>query len=286
MQLAYDEIQDSASQVRTSSVRSRASSSSRSTRMRQLEPLAKRKAVEAKFSALEKQQVLIERRYRLEQEELKIKQEQELLHAKSEIEEARSVEDVYTEALGSEIGKCSKTGSSSLRKTILNPKVEEWVPPVVRNTINKSDWVQTEVCENEHSNVYDDFVPHNTSGVYPQNKRSDDIITHMISAQDKQTSFLERMVLQQEQNSLALTLPTPTVPTFNGDPLQYTAFVRAFDALIETKTNNDSSRIYYLLQFTSGEVQDLMKSCLVMSPAEGYKEAIFCSSSMLSEHFE
>ena len=273
MQLAYDEIQDSASQVRTSSVRSRASSSSRSTRMRQLEALAKRKALEAKFSALEKQQVLIERRYRLEQEELKIKQEQELLHAKSEIEEARAVEDVYTEALGSEIGKCSKTGRSSLRKTILNPKVEELVPPVVCNTINKSDWVQTEVCEKEHSNVYDDFVPHNTSGVYPQNKRSDDIITHLISAQDKQTSFLERMVLQQEQNSLALTLPTPTVPTFNGDPLQYTAFVRAFDALIETKTNNDSSRIYYLVQFTSGEVQDLMKSCLVMSPAEGYKEA-------------
>ena len=82
------------------------------------------------------------------------------------------------------------------------------------------------------------------------------------------------MVLQQEQNSLALTLPIPTVPTFNGDPLQYTAFVRAFDALIETKTNNDSSRIYYLVQFTSGEVQDLMKSCLVMSPAEGYKEAM------------
>ena len=83
MQLAYDEIQDSASQVRTASVRSRASSSSRSTRMIQLEALAKRKALEATFSALEKQQVLIERKYRLEQqEELRIKQEQELLHAK------------------------------------------------------------------------------------------------------------------------------------------------------------------------------------------------------------
>ena len=76
------------------------------------------------------------------------------------------MEEVYTEALGSETGKYTTTRSSMLRNTTLNPKAEDWVPPVVCNPVNKGDFVPPEVREKEHSNIYDDFVPHNTSGVY------------------------------------------------------------------------------------------------------------------------
>ena len=60
---------------------------------------------------------------------------------------------------------------------------------------------------------------------------------------------------------------------FSGDPVDYSDFVRAFENLIETKTSSPSSRLYYLVQYTSGEVKELMQSCLSMKPEEGYKNA-------------
>ena len=49
--------------------------------------------------------------------------------------------------------------------------------------------------------------------------------------------------------------------------------MRAFECLIEARTDSSSSRLYYLVQYTRGEVQELMRSCLPTKPDEGYKEA-------------
>ena len=49
--------------------------------------------------------------------------------------------------------------------------------------------------------------------------------------------------------------------------------MRAFEHLVERKTLSPSSRLYYLVQHTSGSVQELMKSCLTMREQEGYVEA-------------
>ncbi len=72
---------------------------------------------------------------------------------------------------------------------------------------------------------------------------------------------------------MALTLPQPDVPVFDGDPTRYCDFVRAFENLIERKTNSPSARLYYLVQYTSGQVKELMSSCLSMQDARGYYEA-------------
>ena len=50
-------------------------------------------------------------------------------------------------------------------------------------------------------------------------------------------------------------------------------FIRAFEHIIESKTTNPSARLYYLIQHTTGCVQELMKSCLSMGESEGYAEA-------------
>lgn len=81
------------------------------------------------------------------------------------------------------------------------------------------------------------------------------------------------MLTQQRQSTLALTLPQPEVTTFDGNPLSYCSFVRAFESLIETKTTSNSARLYYLIQYTKGDVQELMQSCLMMNKDDGYKEA-------------
>ena len=43
--------------------------------------------------------------------------------------------------------------------------------------------------------------------------------------------------------------------------------------MIEAKTMSYSARMYYLVQYTAGDVQELMRSCLAMDPEEGYREA-------------
>ena len=53
-----------------------------------------------------------------------------------------------------------------------------------------------------------------------------------------------------------------------------TAVARRLEqALIERKTSSPSTRLYYLLQYTSSQVQDLVQSCLAMPEHKGYVEA-------------
>jgi len=43
--------------------------------------------------------------------------------------------------------------------------------------------------------------------------------------------------------------------------------------LIHKKTTSESAGLYYLVQYTSGKVQELVKSCLLMSEESGYHMA-------------
>ena len=63
------------------------------------------------------------------------------------------------------------------------------------------------------------------------------------------------------------------MPTFNVDSIEYCNFFRAFENMIEAKTTSYSARLYYLVQYTIGDVQELMRSCLAMDSEKGYCEA-------------
>ena len=58
---------------------------------------------------------------------------------------------------------------------------------------------------------------------------------------------IAQLLAQQQQHTLALTLPTPKVPTFSGNPIDFHGFIQAFEQLIEQKTSDDSARLYYLI---------------------------------------
>ena len=69
---------------------------------------------------------------------------------------------------------------------------------------------------------------------------------------------LKRLLFFNFLAIMALTLPQPDVPVFTGNPVEYCDFNRAFENLIERKTSSPSTRLYYLLKYTSGQVQDLV----------------------------
>ena len=56
-------------------------------------------------------------------------------------------------------------------------------------------------------------------------------------------------------------LPQPRVPVFDGNPMEYCSFIRAFDSIIESRTYSSSDRLYYLEQFTAGDVKEIVRPC-------------------------
>ena len=84
---------------------------------------------------------------------------------------------------------------------------------------------------------------------------------------------MESLLAQQQQHTLTLMLPQPELPVFGGDPIEYCSFIKAFESIIESRTQISSSRLYYLVQYTSGDVNELMRSCLTMNAEDGYREA-------------
>ena len=67
------------------------------------------------------------------------------------------------------------------------------------------------------------------------------------------------MIVTQQARSL---LPSHEPPTFSGDVMSYSAFIAAFQALIESKVDNSSERLYFLDQYTSVKAKELIKGCL------------------------
>ena len=62
-------------------------------------------------------------------------------------------------------------------------------------------------------------------------------------------------------------------PFFDGNPVDYHSFIQAFESLIESRTCNSTERLYYLEQYATGDVKELIKSCHHLLPDVKYEEA-------------
>ena len=87
--------------------------------------------------------------------------------------------------------------------------------------------------------------------------------------QAQQNRIVELLAVNQNKTKL----PQPRVPIFDGNPVDYRSFIRAFESLIESRTCNSTERLYYLEQYTTGDVKELIKSCHHLPPDVGYEEA-------------
>jgi hypothetical protein len=98
--------------------------------------------------------------------------------------------------------------------------------------------------------------------------------THqMFDMQESRDQHLQQLLSHHQQMTLSMCIPEVQVPTFTGDPIEYCHFLRCFENLIEAKTTSHNARLFYLDQQTAGEVQELIGSCLMMRPEEGYSAA-------------
>ncbi|CAB3997411.1 PREDICTED: uncharacterized protein LOC107342904 [Paramuricea clavata] len=268
---------DSISNV--SSLRSRKSKSSsvRSSASAKAKAAAKKAALEAKAASLQRLHELQFEELKLQQRKAEIELRGEIAVAEAErrVYEESEVEEMYSQVKKSTVShehseKMNYVSTSSpaiesskqhaqpnVPNLPLNDKLENPIPFNV--PLDPKEWNNYHRNNQNRNNHHESF--------------RDESFQMLKEAQDRQNTVLRQLIEQQQQGVMALTLPQPTMQIFNGDPTSYCDFVRAFEHLVERKTTSPSARLYYLVQYTSGHVQELMKSCLSMKPSEGYMEA-------------
>lgn len=90
----------------------------------------------------------------------------------------------------------------------------------------------------------------------------------------------EITTLLMQQQCLSV-LPKREIPIFDGNPLKYHTFIKAFENGVERNTNNNSDRLYFLEQYTEGYAKELVRSCQHIDSERGYGKA----KASLREHY-
>ena len=286
---------------RSSSVRSKESTTS-SVLSARAKAAAKRAMLEAEATKFEDWQAL-------KKEELALQLKKKALELQTEIAKAQAEELAYAQAEndggGKSITEENNTGMSLPRaqqhlttdsaRNVMNAQTDETVQredtsilaektktpnraPDVSEFTKADAGTTPKPSSNSPDPKQSSFAPIKVkSEVYQpahgDSTRNDAMVRQLLEAQYFQSQQLQALVQQQQQSTLALTLPQPDVPVFSGNPIEYWTFIRAFENLIDKKTTSESARLYYLVQYTSGEVQELVKSCLSMSEDSGYRTA-------------
>ena len=79
---------------------------------------------------------------------------------------------------------------------------------------------------------------------------------------------------QQQQHMLALMqMPKVELATFDGQALQYWAFIRSFDNSVEKDGIDSNAKLARLMQYCTGTAKQVIECCAVMEPNEGYIKA-------------
>lgn len=94
----------------------------------------------------------------------------------------------------------------------------------------------------------------------------------------QQHNDITALLVQMQTSQL---LPRREIPTFDGDPLQFNTFMKAFEHCVKAKTSCKGDCLYYLEQFTRGQPRDIVRSCLHMTADKGFAVA----KRLLKEHF-
>lgn len=100
--------------------------------------------------------------------------------------------------------------------------------------------------------------------------RYDTETREMCRMMQRQTDITEMLATNQQ----LFRLPRRDVPVFQGDPLEYRSFMRAFIHAIGSRAESDADKLHFLEQYTRGEPRDLVRSCQHMPEQRGYAKAL------------
>ena len=115
----------------------------------------------------------------------------------------------------------------------------------------------------------DSLAPQRASSAPKMEVNEGPVLDSLCQAITQQANVTEYLV----RNHKASLLPDLTIPIFKGDPLEYKSFIRSIEHGVEGRTSDNRDRLQFLLQYTSGQPHELVKSCIHMEPSAGYAKA-------------
>ncbi|KAK0142226.1 hypothetical protein N1851_020113 [Merluccius polli] len=173
----------------------------------------------------------------------------------------------------------------------LNPMADEFMYPAERNCMQKESVLaahpKAQGAPQQRSGAQPTVRPKQRPNLNMQTLHT--MGKGLQSTQVTNLPTLDLVLIMQRQNEITsalvkqqqlASLPARDIPLFDGDPLQYISFMRAFEQGVEEKASQ-SDCLYYLEQFTRGQPRELVRSCLHMMPDQGYATA----KHLLQEHF-
>jgi len=134
------------------------------------------------------------------------------------------------------------------------------MPPKSQQTNNTTYHTQETAMVSTQESIQRDVLVQNNVEQESQN---------LLTIMQRQNDITALLVQQQS----SLSLPPRDIPTFDGDPLEYSTFIRAFENGVERKTASSIDCLYFLEQYTKGQPKELVKSCQHMPPERGYQRA-------------
>ena len=190
--------------------------------------------LKAERSMLGKRQVLEEQKFRLKQEESRLNLEAEVVKTVAKEQALASITEQSSLPVSPKPDK---------RKDEFHEEEEFKPPPVVDRTVlnpEAHEWTQLQAANPDCSiqPIYAE-VPVTRGTVFDGSTKLQE---QQNALQLQQTRIMEMLAINQNKGKL----PQPRVPTFDGNPVEYRTFVRAFESLIESRTSSSTERLYYL----------------------------------------
>ena len=222
---------------------------------------ARAKAAAKKASLLIRAKAL-QRLQEIEMEKIRIQQQREQIEIDTEIAVAEAEEQVYADA---EDARSSRSGSSKRSKRIDKREKPRQPAEIRQQCVNDSQ-----------SKSASPSCRADPNALKKQMNQSPLDINEPCQFEPKRDILGEILLKSQEQQSTLIDLmqlPKAELCKFDGDPLQYWRFIRAFDNTVGSASTDSNAKLTRLMQYCTGKALKVISCCAVMEPNEGYIKA-------------
>ena len=237
---------------------------------------------EAELAALSMRHKLLKEKHALEEEEQRLRKKREELQLNTEIAEKMAkleILKIRSTTSGKGASKVSDGMNSYLEKVqskqLLNVDADEFTPKQIEINTNTNpnitSYEQNQLPMDPSFNTHDSHGQpgFNTMDLEPRND--------VLGIMRKQNEITTLLVQQQSLSAL----PKREIPIYDGDPLEYHMFIKAFENGVERNTTNSGDCLYFLEQHTKGHAKELVRSCQHINSERGYVKA----KALLKEQF-
>ena len=105
------------------------------------------------------------------------------------------------------------------------------------------------------------------------------------ACQSDETQINATQLLMHQRVIDLMQAPAADICTFDGDPLKYYTFIRAFDNSVHETTLSDSAKLTRLLKYVTGRPKAMVQGFLTMNPSAGYNKARQLLEQRFCDHF-